>query len=654
MPAASVPDEYDTRKVQTAVVGGAGSDSPVFLPFDHDGFDRFMRGRGRDDFYCGELLGGCGKILTVRRSEVKKCHFAHRPPVHCRRTAVGEESADHLYIGQALQRWLRRQGHRSATVDYLNLGSGPGGAIELRFDSDRRMIRVQMDRLSLRDWQTAREQSTVARPAVHWVYGSGSGLAHNEAAEHGHAIRFECRTVDDTREVYVGTQFKDHSVEWVPLAEAHLDDTGIVTPRLAEQADRRADVTEVPVAFPLLPGSIAFTGTEEVTAPGDESRLYDADVQPKGSVLIRARISLPHEAVQPQPHRLHVIDGIAHLSTFPISAGADASSLIIHADGCSPLAERTDPRWPDLTPPEQAPALTASTEAGPEPAIAAHSEPKATGDVRMVQAFRAKLSQLARARGIINWETLVSNAGATPGDFTSADRVRLLVAMDFPRSDGKPVLSALVKLRGDRPGVPAFFADVLAGLGRDDARDEGTPEEIHRREMLNAYALARGESTDEVERSLRAQEKRRFAAERVLPVPRTSTAARNGTSEPGRVFIHKAAVKAVRKALTDAAEQQRCVGWQSLAAAAGHAPGDFAVGDRIAILVDVDRSNSASGVLLSSLIIGPGHTPVPYFDIILKHLGRPHGLRPIELGTVRKTEQARAFATYGGHPARKS
>ncbi|MET8418932.1 competence protein CoiA family protein [Streptomyces sp. NPDC005134] len=654
-PIASVPDEDDTRKVQTAVVGGAGSDWPVFLPYDHDGFDRFMRGRSRNDFYCGTLLGGCGKILTVRRSEVKKCHFAHRPPVHCRRTAVGEESADHLYIGQALQRWLRRQGHQSVTVQYLDLGSGPGGAIELRFDSDRRMIRVQMDRLSLRDWQTAREQSATAWPEAYWSYGSGSELAHNEATEHGHAIRFECRTVDDTREVYVGTQLKDHSVEWVPLAEAHLDDTGIVAPRLAEQAGRRADETEVPVAFPLLPGSIAFTGAEEVTAPGDESRLYEADVQPRGSVLVRARISLPRAAAQPQPHRLHVIDGIAHLSTFPMSAGTDANWLIIHADGCSPLAERTDPRWPDLRPPKQVPDRAAVQVDVPELGPAPHADTGATSAVSLVQAFRARLTQVARSRSVINWETLVSTVGASPSDFTAADRIRLLVAVDYPRADDKPVLSSLVKLRGESPDPPSFFADILASLGRDAARDQGTLAEVHQRELVSAYAIVRGESTDEVTRSLSAQEERRLAARKTVPAPRTSTVVGNRISAGGVMspVSHNAAVKSVRRALIDAAQHQRCVGWQFLAAAAGYEPEDITESRRIAILVAVDRANSASGVLLSSLVIGPGHTPVPYFDTILKQLGRPHGLRPIELGTVRKTEQARAFAAYRENPARE-
>ncbi len=88
-------DEEDTRKVQTAVIGRAGSDTPVFLPYDQDEFDLFMRGRSRDDFYCGTLLGGCGKKLSAKRYTEKKCHFAHRPPVHCRRTANGEAARVH-------------------------------------------------------------------------------------------------------------------------------------------------------------------------------------------------------------------------------------------------------------------------------------------------------------------------------------------------------------------------------------------------------------------------------------------------------------------------------------------------------------------------------------------------------------------------------
>ncbi|WP_364712747.1 competence protein CoiA family protein [Streptomyces ossamyceticus] len=86
-----------------------------------------MRGCSRDEFYCGTLLGGCGKRLTPKRNTEKKCHFAHRPPVHCRRTANGESSADHLYIGRALAQWLARQNHRKARRRTGRWGTGRAG-----------------------------------------------------------------------------------------------------------------------------------------------------------------------------------------------------------------------------------------------------------------------------------------------------------------------------------------------------------------------------------------------------------------------------------------------------------------------------------------------------------------------------------------------
>ncbi|AQS66281.1 hypothetical protein [Streptomyces pactum] len=107
-----------------------------------------------------------------------------------------------------------------------------------------------------------------------------------------------------------------------------------------------------------------------------------------------------------------------------------------------------------------------------------------------------------------------------------------------------------------------------------------------------------------------------------------------------------AVVDAARRALIDAARRQVCVGWHTLAAAAGLKPTDLSDKAREAILVAVDSPTSPHGVLLSSLVVASEHTPVPYFDSILKRLGRPHGLRPIELGQFRKREQSLAFAAY--------
>ncbi|MGR6973901.1 hypothetical protein ACU639_30615 [Streptomyces cynarae] len=761
----SPTSEEDTRKVQTAVIGQAESDRPVFLPYDHDDFDRFMRGRTRDDFYCGVLLGGCGKKLTPKRYTGKKCHFAHRPPVHCRRTETGEASADHLYIGQALRRWLLRQGYQDAEVTYLGPGSVHGGAIEVRFGQGRsRLIRVQLARLSLQEWQEMREHLADRHTHIHWAYGPYCGLSHNEVDAAGHAIRISCRTEGETREVYIGTQYSDNSLAWSALTECRLSNEGIITPRLNAEPPVGSTPPLAPtlVAFPLAPGTIAFTAATELPAPHPDSdgtpvRLYEADLQPIGSAVVRARITLPHAHPAPPPYQLHVIYSSAHL--LPLTEAAPSEpAWLIRADGASPLPQQTDSRWPDLCP--------ASQPSGSPPPTPTTTEPPTStlprlplGEAETLRVFRSKLELVARARGIVNWETLVSHAGAIPADITPEERVRLLIAVDHPRVDGKPVLSALVK-PALAPDAPApYFADVLAGLGWRSDLSEAKVVEIWERERRNAYALAESTparqqpsaglseakagtspglnevrlvarfrehlelvakghgiikwstllkkqhispstlSDEDRVRLLAAVDRSYVPGRRMLsalvkadgqtpgPAPffgdvltelgwtpdaatptveaawraavdrayargaQAVTVAPTAPAEEDRVRWGKlgttkaAVVVAVRRALINAARRQVCVGWHTLAAAAGLKPTDLTDRAREAILVSVD-SPPTYGVLLSSLVVASEHTPVPYFDAILKRLGRPHGLRPIELGQLRKTEQARAFAAY--------
>ncbi|MFE1911081.1 competence protein CoiA family protein [Streptomyces anandii] len=536
--------EEDTRKVQTAVIGQAESDWPVFLPYDHDDFDRFMRGRTRDDFYCGVLLGGCGKKLTPKRYTEKKCHFAHRPPVHCRRTETGEASADHLYIGQALRRWLLRQGYQDAEVTYLDPGSVPGGAVEVRFGQNRsRLIRVQLARLSLREWQETRERLADGHPHVHWAYGPYCGLSHSEVDAAGHAIRISCRTEGETREVYVGTQYPDNSLAWSALTVCRLSDAGIITPRLDTEppASSTPAPAPTPVAFPLAPGTIAFTAATEVARQDDRTRrLYEANIQPIGSAVVSVRISLPHSCDPPLPHRLHVIKGTPLLLPLADSHSSEPTWLI-RAEGFSSLSGPADPRWPDLQPapppvmskPQEANAFTVGI-------------PKVGGGYGYLTSHEYK--QLSRTQRRRYWQK--------------------------------------VRRRGE------------------------------------AGSVAHGTSST------------------------SSAQAVTGATWTKLGVTREAVVRSVRDALISAARRQVCVGWHTLAKAAGLKPEDLSDKARAKILVAIDRPAGPDGVLLSALVISSEHTPVPYFDDILRHLGRPHGLRPIELGQVRKREQARAFAEY--------
>ncbi|WPP33165.1 competence protein CoiA family protein [Streptomyces sp. CL7] len=740
--------EDDTRKVQTAVTGRPGSDQPVFLPFDHDDFDGFMRGRSRDDFYCGILLGGCGKKLTAKRYLHKKCHFAHRPPVHCRRAQTGEDSADHLYIGQALQRWLHRQGHQKVNVSYPNLGSGPGGAVELRFGSGTRLIRVQMDRMSLNQWEAIRAQFAYRNVRAQWAYGPNSGIAHNEAKAEGRALRFTCRTEGGTRKVYVGTQHPDHTVELTTLDEWHLTDDGIITPHVTREpptnitADAGSDMT-AQLAFPIVPGRLAFTAA----IPADEQnstgrRLYHADVQPSGSAMTRMRIALPLHAVPPSPHRLNVIESTAHLIPLTASDGAAEPSWLIEAVGFTPLLVRSDPRWPDLRPTPEPPAPPASvTDIHVRAAL--------------IERFRKELGAVALSHGLIDWETLVGTTDVAPSDITPADRVRLLIEVDHPRAGGKPVFSSLVVLTGDASGPPPFFTEVLAGLGWKAGLPAAKVADIWAREQRTAYmttqssalpvaavsSMTAGRPSDEelvaclknqlegVARqrgmirwvtllrktgvpasAISADDRVRLLAavdrpygpgrpvlsclvkqrgtpgptrefDRVLtaigwrPTASVPTAGAAWPVERNRTYAHfrhrpkgatpkpavpsgsnglllklgitrASAAEALRPALIAAARRQVCVSWETLAREAHLPSGRVSEKERAAVLVAVDRPSAPHGVMLSSLLISANHTPVPYFADILRGLGRPHDLRPIELGRLRKVEQARAFAAY--------
>ncbi|MFD5773886.1 competence protein CoiA family protein [Streptomyces fungicidicus] len=526
----------DTRKVQTAVLDGADSDRPVFLPYDHDDFDDFMRTRTREDFYCGTLLGGCGKQLTAKRYTDKKCHFAHRPPVHCRRTRTDEASADHLYIGQALGRWLAREGQRDTDITYPDLGSGPGGAVEVQFGAGRRLIRVQLSHLPVAAWEAARAELSGTHPNVQWAYGPHSGLGHGEVQAAGQAVRFTCRTEGGNRVVYVGTQDTDRTIEWTTLDRCRLTDEGIAVPRPVGSA--------ATVVFPLALGSVAFTVTdEETTSDGPTRLLYQADIQPTGAAVVRARVSLPRSVAPPHAHRLHVMDGTPRLH--PLGVPAEGAWLI-RADGFTSLPTPTDSRWPGLRP---------APVPNPAPEGRRNSRALTTGTTRVggeyghltPQEF-AKLNRSQRRR---YWQKV---------------KQRSLAEQSAQAASGKPPIRSGKAFPWATPGI--------------------TKHHI---------------------------------------------------------------VKAVRGALVSAARRQVCVGWHTLAEAAGLKPDDLSDLARTSILVAVDQAAGPEGVLLSSLVVSSRNAPVPYFDEILGRLGRPSGLRPIELGQVRKTEQARAFAAYA-HP----
>ncbi|MGW9399183.1 hypothetical protein [Streptomyces sp. NPDC055642] len=632
-------DEEDTRKVQTAVIGRAGADTPVFLPYDHDEFDLFMRGRSRDDFYCGTLLGGCGKKLSAKRYTEKKCHFAHRPPVHCRRTANGESSADHLYIGQALTRWLAQQNHREAKASYRTVGDRPGGTVDFRLSGGRHLIRVQMARLGLHAWRQEAEDLARRADRVEWLFGPDSMLAYDRVESHGYAIRVECRTVGVTREVWIGTQLPGNTVEWTTLEECSLTSQGIVTPSLVPTAQgivphgsaEATASTTPPLSFHLADDTVAFTGavprTDVHSPTGTPGAVYDADIQPLGSAVTRARIVLPHASTPPNPSRVYLLRERVTLAP-AADTTTDTPEWLLTAAQTRRLDAREAVAWTGLKPAQPVPAGTIRPR---EP----HALPRPGFDDRdIVASFRKALEQTARIHGRITWAELVGSAKAKPQQFTSEHRLKLLIALDFPRAQDKPVLSSL--LRTEDGEVPSFFAALLAGLGWASSLPGNQVRRINEMERWRAYEFF---GDGPVTASPTSQAAPRLQPQQ--PSSRSQAAARL-ISPAGLPTLQL--MLAVREHLKARARNGADdITWRELSTNTGF---DFAaLSDerRANILFRVDEPLRDHDLMYAALVVTDDGKPLPYFPAILQRHGRPvpglqseaHQARRLEAGRIR-------------------
>ncbi|MFD6343242.1 competence protein CoiA family protein [Streptomyces roseolus] len=647
------PDEEDTRKVQTAVIGGAESDDPVFLPYDHDDYDLFIRGRSRDDFYCGTLLGGCGKKLTAKRYTDKKCHFAHRPPVRCRRTANGESSADHLYIGQALTRWLSRQNHPRAKASYRTVGDRPGGTVDFRLSGGRQHLRVQMARMGLNPWRTEADELARHADCVEWLFGPESMLAFDRVDSHGYAIRVDCRTSGGTREVRVGTQLPGNTIEWTTLSECSMTPLGIVTPSLVRTSRGivpRGSATEATsptrVSFQLADETVAFTAAVPGAGPQSQSdppgRAYDVDAQPLGSAVIRARLLLPPGAATPQPSRVYLLRDRVTLS--PLGpAGAETPVWLLTAAGIRRLEAREAAAWSELKP-------AGSDSVAPAPT--GKSRSSGLSDPEIVASFRESLERAARVCARVEWSALVREAGMT-GQLTPERQTELLIALDFPRADDKAVLSSLIKTDG--VGPVGVFAAVLTGLGWAPGLLAEQVHRIHQQETRRAYALwdetkvrKRAEVKTEGKTEEKAEGNSSSAAAPPKQTARTSSATGRLLSPVGLPELQL--VLALREHLRARAKNGAAdTTWSELSEATGFDFGALTSERRAHLLFRVDDPLKEHDLMYAALVVTGRGTPLPYFPALLQRHGRPVPGLQSEAHRARRLETDRIRDAYAGN-----
>ncbi|MEU6250448.1 hypothetical protein [Glycomyces sp. NPDC047010] len=203
----------------------------MFLPLEPVGYDRFLRTRNRHAFFCGHQLGGCGGRLKPRRYKDRVCHFAHESTSRgqrCSRSRIGEDSADHLFIGKALRSWLTASGIGHDAPEYPRRADGRAIAVQVRFGALReRLIHVQLLAIGAEYWR--RQRSELAQEFVDpvLIVVESTLLAEIEIREAGRAVVLKCETDADTRRVLVGTRRGKKPADWTTFEQHTLSTEGL-------------------------------------------------------------------------------------------------------------------------------------------------------------------------------------------------------------------------------------------------------------------------------------------------------------------------------------------------------------------------------------------------------------------------------------------
>ncbi|WP_146099058.1 competence protein CoiA family protein [Nocardia nova] len=225
------------RLVQTAVVGHRKSDDPVLMPFDTLEALALRAALANRSLWCGHLLGGCGKQLTMRIGAIKIPHFAHHPDsrsgsVECRRANLDASSADHLYINRGLTRLLRHHGLQPGGTRFDGQFASGGGCQRLTLDiphGDGAIV-VALRGVNLDTWRDEEDELLRRRSWVNWLFGPGLRAPADLLDRDGRSfhLRFENRPAGRT--LLVGAQVTGQPTEWTELERSRIDKAGFSTP----------------------------------------------------------------------------------------------------------------------------------------------------------------------------------------------------------------------------------------------------------------------------------------------------------------------------------------------------------------------------------------------------------------------------------------
>lgn len=337
--------------IQTAVVGRADSEQPVMLPLEAIETDAFRRRHEGSTFWCGLLLGGCGKQLSTKLYLDRVCHFAHYPEAGgvghlCARVATGIASADHLYLKRQLGAWLSELGlpsdGRLVSLRQRTAGEAPNYGVDVAVPAVRASLHVRLGSLS--DSERQGLAGTAAGDGAEWLFGEQAVAdAERVRSQRGFVHRVRCQTVGTERVVEIGLQAAADRVQWFGLQDCRITNDGLLTPATAAVLQARSrplasegDSSVMPPVFPLHSSAVFFR-----TAPSPVAGIPAQAVRGNRAVVrvvleldngtsAAALLSLPCGHVLPADGEQHQLFGRAYLAPLTIEAGGPA--WIVTAD----------------------------------------------------------------------------------------------------------------------------------------------------------------------------------------------------------------------------------------------------------------------------------------------------------------------------------
>ncbi|MCW2904671.1 MAG: hypothetical protein JWO67_6936 [Streptosporangiaceae bacterium] len=217
-----------------AVIDGPRGTRAVELPDDKREARR-LRGEYRNRFWCSTEVGGCGEALELNAGDVYRPYFHHRRGSVCAFIMDSDRagrSYEHLQYQQALASWLVGQGY-DPTLEKVLADDGRTD-LHVVVNEVSHAIEVQLSPLSTAAWDMRNDRYARQVDHVTWLFGPGAKTIANTVTSL-RGLSFALRPG-----VQVAVRDMDDEIQWSPLTECRLTESGFYAPGIKEAQRLRA------------------------------------------------------------------------------------------------------------------------------------------------------------------------------------------------------------------------------------------------------------------------------------------------------------------------------------------------------------------------------------------------------------------------------